>query len=92
MSARRLTDEYCRWLAWNAARANPSPICLKCTAPYDERDRGELFPGWCYNCESNWVYARVAHAVRRFGARETKRRLKAVSRGPSPHLEPSLAR
>jgi hypothetical protein len=77
---RRLTDEYCRFLAWNAAQQPPLPVCRKCGMPYHVRDGGEFLAGRCFTCEANWLFTIVRRAVRVLGVRATMRRLKAMAR------------
>ena len=77
---RTLTDEYCRWLAWNAAQADPQPICPKCRSPFDPRDAGDLMPAWCNSCESNWVYQIVWRLIGRCGRSAARRHIRALAR------------
>jgi hypothetical protein len=77
---RRLTDEYVRFLTWNAQRENPYPTCKKCKGVYDPSSAADWHPDWCFTCETQWVRDQVLRLVKQVGFRAAKRHLRAMHR------------
>lgn len=70
-------ERHREWLAINAARPVPFPVCRICELPHDERDGHPLIDGVCESCGGNifeemawnFIFARNKRARRRAAKR-----------------------
>lgn len=70
-------QRHAEWLAMNAARPVPLPVCRDCEMPHDERDGHPLIRGMCQTCGGqifedltmDFIFARGRKAKKRASRR-----------------------
>lgn len=80
-------ERLAQWLASNAAKPVPDPVCRVCGMPHYEKDSHELIEGTCETCGGNifenlawdFIFARNKRARRKAAAA-----LRALALEPDP--------
>jgi hypothetical protein len=75
-----MSELHAAWLADNARRPDPLPVCVRCGFPFASGDGGFISADQCGSCEMGQIEALVRALVNAVDRPSTLRALEAITR------------
>jgi hypothetical protein len=77
---KRVTADY---LAWNASRPDPWPLCPTCGLPMDSMESEPLYPTLCGCCGFDRLYRIIEAITSTWGPEAARIKLRALADNPA---------